>query len=206
MPQRAASSLRPVYGVKPFGEPPIEAGHHPRPGRAVSGAPDLAAGFDVARAGVERALIDGQGGDDVVVRAAETVAPYLAPLAAVAEAQLVIVYAALAATFALLYERARAGWVNLDPVDGRILVPVAWGRGHALFGLTRLARDTLRRLLVDLRALGAPGPVRYDASRRCWHGRLERCPDLATALAWLESKPLSAEMWRGRQREASRRR
>lgn len=72
----------------------------------------------------------------------------------------------------LAYERDDAGYVNIDPVTCRLLIPAPWGRaGHRSWGITRVESDALREMIqcrqpqTDSRP---PGLWLYDRTRRCW--------------------------------------
>jgi hypothetical protein len=88
---------------------------------------------------------------------------------------------------------------NLDPVGGRILVPVPWGRkGCRHWGLRPSEARILSAILagrVDVDGKAA-WLFAYDAPSRSWCLRLRHYPSLGRAMAALQSSPILAQEWR----------
>ncbi len=84
----------------------------------------------------------------------------------------------------LAYERDDAGWVNVDPVTKRLLIPAPWGHaGRAVWGLYPSEADTLRAMLKT-RQRGRYAPLfTYDRSRRSWLVALSHYPTEADSRA-----------------------
>lgn len=102
----------------------------------------------------------------------------------------------------LAYERDDAGWVNVDPVTRRLLIPAPWGRaGRARWGLYPLEADTLRAMLKT-RMRGRAAPLfAYDKLRRAWLVELGHYPAEAEARAYLDAQPLTVEEFRQHRRK-----
>lgn len=103
--------------------------------------------------------------------------------------------AALARLVELCFEldtdgiRANVDW------DGRILIPLPWGRaGYKLWSL-RITEQRILNRLMRRRSEGEKAPLfRYDATRRLWLLNLDY--DQAQAARYLARRPLSAAEWR----------
>ncbi|MDI9547711.1 MAG: hypothetical protein QM346_08915 [Chloroflexota bacterium] len=94
---------------------------------------------------------------------------------------------------ALLYERDAAGEpVNVDALDGRILIPAPWGRaGYAQWGLVPSERDILRSIVRGRR----DRLFWYDALSRAWHVNVDRYPTAAAAHEAIERDAITPEAW-----------
>ena len=77
---------------------------------------------------------------------------------------------ALARVALLCYERGDDGQLcNVDPLTGRVLIPLPWGRaGYAKWGLTPSESNVLRLIMLTRQRRGLP-LFAYDRSRRCWY-------------------------------------
>lgn len=95
-----------------------------------------------------------------------------------------------------------ADWfVNVDPVDGRLLVPVAWGdHGWRHYGLRYREGRTLRTILWQrqcaYRAGGRPPLFVYDEDTRCWAVNLGDYGSHDAAVWWLQKSPITLAEWR----------
>ncbi len=96
----------------------------------------------------------------------------------------------------LCYEQDGAGYLNMDGVTGRLLVPAPWGRaGRSLWGLYPSEGIALGCILRQRQAAGVALFV-YDRNRRAWLVNLEDCPNKRAALAYLKAYPISQEEFR----------
>jgi hypothetical protein len=72
----------------------------------------------------------------------------------------------------LAYEQDEAGYVNIDAVTWRLLLPAPWGRaGHRRWAITRTESEVLREMIQTRQAQTdhrPPGLWLYDRARRCW--------------------------------------
>jgi hypothetical protein len=106
---------------------------------------------------------------------------------------------------ALVYEQDAAGWVNADPVTGRILIPVPWGRlGKRKWGLYPSEADTLRSILRERRKGPAAPLFMYDAGARSWLVALAEYPTAGAALAYLRQRPITVDEYRIHRRKVTR--
>lgn len=98
----------------------------------------------------------------------------------------------------LAYQVDRAGWVNADPVTGRLLIPAPWGKaGMGKWGLYPSEGRTLRAILQNRQFRKGHVPLFvYDFERRCWGVNLHDYPDLRSAAGYLWAYPLTVEEWR----------
>lgn len=97
----------------------------------------------------------------------------------------------------LCYEQDAAGFVNVDGVTGRILIPVPWGRaGRGKWGLYPSEADTLRSLLHHRRKSSTAPLFVYDRARRSWLLNLGGYPDLRAALHYLKTQSISVGEYR----------
>lgn len=97
----------------------------------------------------------------------------------------------------LCYEQDAAGFVNVDGVTGRILIPVPWGRaGRSRWGLYPSEADTLRSILRERRKSNTAPLFVYDRARRSWLLNLGGYVDLRAALHYLKTQPISVEEYR----------
>lgn len=97
----------------------------------------------------------------------------------------------------LCYEQDAAGFVNVDGVTGRILIPVPWGRaGRSKWGLYPSEGDTLRSILHHRRKSNTAPLFVYNRQRRAWFVNLEHYPDRSAAFEYLKRNPISVEEYR----------
>ena len=90
----------------------------------------------------------------------------------------------------LCYEQDGAGYLNIDGVTGRILIPVPQGRtGRSLWGLYPSEAIALGYILRQRQATGV-GLFVFDKSRRTWLVNLADCPNERSALAYLKAYPI----------------
>lgn len=103
---------------------------------------------------------------------------------------------ALCRLVTLAYDADAAGYVNIDGVTGRLLIPAPWGRsGRSLWGLYPSEGDTLRLILRGRQSTGDSLFV-YDRGRRSWLVNLHDYPDVQRALAYWKECPISGEEYR----------
>jgi len=96
----------------------------------------------------------------------------------------------------LAYEQDGLGYINVDGVTGRLLIPAPMGRaGRSLWGLYPSEGVALGYILRQRQATGMALFV-YDRSRRAWLVNLEDCPNKRAALAYLKAYPISQEEFR----------
>jgi len=96
----------------------------------------------------------------------------------------------------LVYDQDGAGYINMDGVTGRLLIPVPWGRnGRSLWGLYPSEGIALGYILRQRQATGVALFV-YDRNRRTWSVNLEDCPTQRAALTYLKSYPIRQEEFR----------
>ena len=95
----------------------------------------------------------------------------------------------------MVYETDEDGtWANVD-ADGRILIPLPWGRlGYRHWGLRRTEANALRWLMMQRTTKGEPWLV-YDAEARCWLLNLAYSTR-RTALAYWRQLPITLAEWR----------
>ncbi|HAJ36330.1 MAG TPA: hypothetical protein DCL15_11620 [Chloroflexi bacterium] len=95
----------------------------------------------------------------------------------------------------MVYETDEDGvWSNVDG-DGRVLIPLPWGRlGYRHWGLRRTEANALRWLMMQRAARGEPWLV-YDGEARCWLLNLAY-PTRRTALAYWRQLPITLAEWR----------
>ena len=97
---------------------------------------------------------------------------------------------------ALAYEADAAGFVNVDGVTGRLLIPAPMGKaGHKQWGLYPSERKTLGIILRGRQAAGN-GLFLYDRGRRAWCVNLAQYPTRRAALAYLKHRPIELEEYR----------
>lgn len=98
----------------------------------------------------------------------------------------------------LVYQEDGAGWVNCDPVTGRLLIPAPWGKaGRAMWGLYPSEGMTLNAILRSRQGRrGHTAWLWYDRDRRCWAVDLAAYPTMAAALEYLAAHPIAVEEWR----------
>jgi hypothetical protein len=100
----------------------------------------------------------------------------------------------------LAYERDDAGYVNIDPVTWRLLIPAPHGRaGHRKWGLTRAESDVLRDMLRERQAQTdsrPPGLWLYDRTRKQWRVNLFDYDALSDGQAYWQRWPLSIQEYR----------
>lgn len=113
----------------------------------------------------------------------------------VAQAKAELVNQALLTLADLIYEADTDGRpANVDP-DGRILVPLPWGRlGHKAWGLRRTEANALRWLMLQRYATQNEPLWVYDAAGRTWLVNLAYTR--RSALAYLRTMPVTLVEWR----------
>ena len=105
---------------------------------------------------------------------------------------------ALCRLVVLAYDHDRAGYIKIDGVTGRLLIPAPWRRaGRSKWGLYPSEADTLRLILQGRMRPKAVAPLFvYDKGRRSWLVNLDAYPDEAAAQAYIERYPISVEEFR----------
>lgn len=95
----------------------------------------------------------------------------------------------------LVYEIDDDGrWANVDD-DGRLLIPLPWGRlGYRHWGLRRTEANALRWVMLQRSTRGEPWLV-YDAGARCWLLNLAY-ESRRQGLAYWRQLPVSLGEWR----------
>jgi hypothetical protein len=112
------------------------------------------------------------------------------------EATIELLTEALHRLVSLAYEADAAGFVNIDGVTGRLLIPAPMGKaGHKLWGLYPSERKTLGRILRVRQEAGDALFV-YDRGRRAWCVNLAHYPTRRAALAYLQQHPIGLEEYR----------
>lgn len=113
----------------------------------------------------------------------------------VAAAKAELVNQALFELADLIYEADTDGRpANVD-TDGRIIVPLPWGRlGHRAWGLRRTEANALRWLMLQRAAVQNEPLWVYDAGGRAWLVNLAYTR--RTALAYLRTMPITLAEWR----------
>jgi hypothetical protein len=99
----------------------------------------------------------------------------------------------------VLYEADTDGKpANVDPHDGRIMVPVPWGRmGCRRWGLRASEGRALRWIVFNRTAAVSVRPLLdYDAGARHWYLNLRTYPVLRPALVYLQNNPVTVDEWR----------
>lgn len=110
---------------------------------------------------------------------------------------------AVAALIRLCYEPDTDGTAaNVDPITGRILIPLPWGeRGHRRYGLRSTEQRALRRYMLDIQNHKPAGPpvFAYDPTSRSWYLNVyDHSRD--SALIYWEQSALNAASYRQRLR------
>jgi hypothetical protein len=87
----------------------------------------------------------------------------------------------------LAYERGDDGQLcNVDPANGRLLIPLPWGRGgFTKWGLRPSEANIFRLIMFTRQRRGVPLYF-YDRSRRCWYLNLNDYPQGSTVIAQLK--------------------
>jgi hypothetical protein len=76
---------------------------------------------------------------------------------------------ALARTTMLVYEKDEDGFINIDRVTGKILIPLPWGKkGHKRWNLRPSEANALRAIMFSRQRNGLP-LFFFDRSRRAWY-------------------------------------
>ena len=114
----------------------------------------------------------------------------------VAGAKVELVNTALLTLTDLLYETDEDGRpANVD-ADGRVLVPLPWGRlGYRHWGMRRTEANALRWLMMNRAAQQGEPWLVYDQSARCWLLNLAY-DSRRTALAYWRQLPVTLGEWR----------
>ncbi len=104
---------------------------------------------------------------------------------------------ALARLTALCYERDDSGVLcNIDPVTGRVIVPLPWGRvGYRKWGLTPTESNAMRAIMFTRQSLGLPLYF-YDRSRRAWFINFRDYRDGGVVLAQLKEWEITVGEYR----------
>ncbi len=97
----------------------------------------------------------------------------------------------------LAYQEDETGPCNRDPLTGRLLVPVPWGRKRTVYQLRATEADILRRHMMGLARAARPVPLfLYDGDTRCWYLNQWDYPDYQRAVLYWEICSLSAKGYR----------
>lgn len=112
---------------------------------------------------------------------------------------------ALARLTMLCYERDDDGRLcNVDTANGRILLPLPWGRaGYAKWGLSPTEADIMRAIMFRRQRLGVP-LFFFDRSRRSWFLNLADFPDGRVVIAQLKEWEISIDEYRQARAQGSR--
>lgn len=112
-----------------------------------------------------------------------------------AQAKVELVNYALLTLVELLFEDDTDGRrANVDP-DGRILIPLPWGRmGHKSWELRRTEANALRWLMLQRYATQNEPLFVYDAGGRTWLVNLAYSK--RSALSYLRTMPVTLAEWR----------
>lgn len=112
-----------------------------------------------------------------------------------ATAKVEIVNVALLELVNLVFEADSDGHpANVD-TDGRILIPLPWGRlGHKAWGLRRTEANALRWLMLQRYATQNEPLFVYDAAGRVW--LLNLAYTKRSALSYLRTMPVTLAEWR----------
>ena len=112
-----------------------------------------------------------------------------------AAAKVELVNAALLELVNLVFEDDTDGRpANVDP-DGRILIPLPWGRlGHKAWELRRTEANALRWLMLQRYATQNEPLFVYDAGGRTW--LLNLAYSKRSALSYLRTMPVTLAEWR----------
>lgn len=117
---------------------------------------------------------------------------------AVIKSRIVLVNQAIAGLIDLLYEVDESGHpVNIDPITGRILVPVPWGEaGWRKWKLRRSEGRHLRKVLDRrMRTEERVAMFVYDGESNAWH-LARRYGHKEAAFAYLQNNPITVAEWR----------
>jgi hypothetical protein len=100
----------------------------------------------------------------------------------------------------LAYERDDDGYVNIDPVTRRILIPLPYGKaGHRRWGITSSESVILREMIQQRQGQTAdrpPGLWLYDRTRRCWRLNLFDWDTLQDGQRYWSRWPLTVAEYR----------
>ncbi len=116
----------------------------------------------------------------------------------VAAARAEVLNTALQELAALCYENEGGYPVNIDEQTARILVPVPMGSaGYAAWGLRKLERDVLRRILIGrMQSKATPPLFTYDPLERSWVLNFWDYSTLAAAQQHNQQHPITGHQWR----------
>jgi hypothetical protein len=114
----------------------------------------------------------------------------------VAAAKVELANTALVTLVDLLYETDEDGRpANVD-ADGRVLIPLPWGRlGYRVWGLRRTEANALRWLMMNRAAQHGEPWLVYDQAARCWLLNLAY-DSRRVALAYWRQLPVTLAEWR----------
>lgn len=111
-----------------------------------------------------------------------------------------IINEAVSLLIQLCYEKDEGypGPANVDPAEGRILIPVPWGRnGRYKFGLRNQEGDVLREHFKRLQEQTDPPPLfTYDPLTRSWYLNFMDYRTSAAARAYWERAEMDAATYR----------
>jgi hypothetical protein len=109
----------------------------------------------------------------------------------------------------LAYERDDDGYINIDPVTHRLLIPAPWGRvGHRRWGITRTESEGLRAMIFARQAQTdgrPPGLWLYDRTRRSWRLNVWDFDALTDGQRYWQRHPLSIQDYRQARRPSGSR-
>lgn len=97
--------------------------------------------------------------------------------------------------FDLLYQKDQHGYVNFDPVNLMIKIPVPWsGKNYIKYGLTRTEADILRKIIATL---PVPSPLIYGEDNRRWHLNIMDFPDQRSVAEYILNQKINYETVHG---------
>jgi hypothetical protein len=97
----------------------------------------------------------------------------------------------------LAYEQDEDGYVNIDNVTHKLLIPALWGRaGYKKWSFTRGESEVLREMIQERQAQidsRPPGLWQYDRTRKRWFLNLFDFDTLADAHRYWQRYPLTVQ-------------
>ena len=100
----------------------------------------------------------------------------------------------------LAYEQDEAGYLHIDAVTWRLLIPAPWGRsGHKKWKITRTESVVLREILQQRQAQTdhtPPGLWLYDRTRRSWRLNLFDYDLVGDGQQYWQRWPLTVQEYR----------